>query len=738
MTPRRSFLALTLAAALLGTVAPVAASTSHDHGEIASNIDPYSRVFVVTSDSTYRNTLMKVQSALADSRQLATLRDSLGTELVLLETRAGQLPAISHAIHEIQKTCGGYFAFDTREAAEAAIRNDLSKQGMARTITYTIDQQAIVKPWIEQVNAENVKATITHLSTAYNNRYYANATGRQAAQWIHDTWLALGKGRSDVSAQMFTNCSNCGGQPSPILTVKGTDLPDEIVVVGGHLDSISNSGSGTGMYAPGADDDASGIASITEVIRIAMASGWKPKRTVMFMGYAAEEVGLRGSYAIANSFRAQGKNVVGVLQLDMTNYRASNATTDMRVLTDNTNAAQNTFLRNLFATYMPGMTLGSTTCGYGCSDYYSWTKAGYAASMLDEPTKFSYLHTAYDTLAYMGNQATQAAKHTKMALAYIGELAKSGGTVVDNKPPVAAFTVETKLLGASFTDASTDADGKITARAWDFGDGGKSTEVNPFHEYGKDGTYTATLTVTDDKGATHSVSKPVTVKGDTQPDGSLTNGQPVTNLSGAQASERFFTLQVPATATGLRFTTAGGSGDADLYVKFGAAPTTSSYDCRSYGSSSTEVCEMAQVQAGTYHVMLRGFKAFSGVSLTGTYTEGASRQVYANENDMAITDPGTVESVINVTGRSGNAPADSRVQVAIVHPYSGDLVVDLVAPSGKTYSLRPPRSGGSADDVRVTVTVDLSGESLNGAWKLRVQDAARGDAGRIDRWSLTF
>ena len=69
--------------------------------------------------------------------------------------------------------------------------------------------------------------------------------------------LALANGRSDVTAELFTACGNCGGQPSVILTVPGSEWPDEIVVVGGHLDSISNSGSGNAMNAPGADDDAS-------------------------------------------------------------------------------------------------------------------------------------------------------------------------------------------------------------------------------------------------------------------------------------------------------------------------------------------------------------------------------------------------------------------------------------------------------------------------------------------------
>ena len=73
------------------------------------------------------------------------------------------------------------------------------------------------------------------------------------------------------------------------------DEANEVIVIGGHIDSISLArASGT---APGADDDASGIATITEVARVLLQADYRPARTLVFMGYAAEEVGLRGSQA---------------------------------------------------------------------------------------------------------------------------------------------------------------------------------------------------------------------------------------------------------------------------------------------------------------------------------------------------------------------------------------------------------------------------------------------------------
>lgn len=104
----------------------------------------------------------------------------------------------------------------------------------------------------------------------------------------------------------------------------------------------------------------------------------------------------------------------------------------------------------------------------------------------------------------------------------------------------------------------------------------------------------------------------------------LENGVAKTNLSGAASEELNFTMTVPAGATELNFAMNSGSGDADLYVKFGSAPTTTSYDCRPYKGGNTESCPIATAQAGTYYVKVIGYSAFTGVNLTGSFTEGST------------------------------------------------------------------------------------------------------------------
>jgi hypothetical protein len=78
---------------------------------------------------------------------------------------------------------------------------------------------------------------------------------------------------------------------------------------------------------------------------------------------------------------------------------------------------------------------------------------------------------------------------------------------------------------------------------------------------------------------------------------------PVTGLAGSTATELRYTMVVPAGATSLTFTIAGGAGDADLYVRFGSAPTTSTW-CRPYLTGNNETC--VRESPGRHHVMVRG------------------------------------------------------------------------------------------------------------------------------------
>ena len=110
----------------------------------------------------------------------------------------------------------------------------------------------------------------------------------------------------------------------------------------------------------------------------------------------------------------------------------------------------------------------------------------------------------------------------------------------------------------------------------------------------------------------------------------LQNGVPVTGIGGAVGVEKRYTIAVPAGASSLAVVTSGGTGDADLYIKFAAAPTTASYDCRSNRTGNAENCTVASPAAGTWHVLVRLYAASANVTLTASYstTQGGGDAYY--------------------------------------------------------------------------------------------------------------
>ncbi len=270
---------------------------------------------------------------------------------------------------------------------------------------------------------------------------------------------------------------------------------------------------------------------------------------------------------------------------------------------------------------------------------------------------------------------------------------------VSNVDPVADFTFTTNGLEASFTDTSTDSDGSIVSRVWDFGDGGSATSANPSHVYATAGSYTVTETVTDDGGASDSKSASVAVTGGGGGTNELIKAVPATGLSAAAGSDVMYTMTVPSGASDLTFTTSGGSGDGDLYVRFGSAPTDSTYDCRPYRNGSSESCSYASPSAGTYYVRVKAYRSFSGLSLVGDYSIGGGGggcggtvlcsgiavmlpPVPRNTTSLTYTlvVPSGSTAVIGISGGSGDA----------------DLYVKRgSAPTTSSYDCRPYKSGNT-------------------------------------------
>lgn len=177
----------------------------------------------------------------------------------------------------------------------------------------------------------------------------------------------------------------------------------------------------------------------------------------------------------------------------------------------------------------------------------------------------------------------------------------------------------------------------------------------------------------------------------------LANGVAKTNLAGSASQQLSYTMEVPAGATELNFDMAGGTGDADLYVKFGSAPTTSSYDCRPYKGGNAESCPIASAQAGTYYVKVIGYSAFTGVNLTGSFTEsttgGGSGATGGSASVTDITVAQRAWTYYTIDVPAGMSTLDFNMSGG-----SGDADLYIrrgTKPTTSTYDCRPYKSGNT-------------------------------------------
>lgn len=217
----------------------------------------------------------------------------------------------------------------------------------------------------------------------------------------------------------------------------------------------------------------------------------------------------------------------------------------------------------------------------------------------------------------------------------------------------------------------------------------------------------------------------------------LQNGVPVSNLSGTTGDMAYFTMTVPAGATNLSFTMSGGSGDADMYVKFGSQPTTTSYDCRPYKSGNSESCTFAAPSAGTWHVAIHAYSSYSGVTLTGSFTPPSTGGWSGSASPgMATVDNGQACTSLTVSG-SGSS-SEAKLDLSGTHDYRS-ILRGTLAHNGVTVDAFPTgtfASGAGTFSLSARAVSGLSGDA-SGTWTLCIIDTdAYGDTGVLNTWSV--
>ncbi|MCX6105826.1 MAG: M20/M25/M40 family metallo-hydrolase [Proteobacteria bacterium] len=269
---------------------------------------------------------------------------------------------------------------------------------------------------ITRVNEKNIRNDINELS-AIPTRFHKSATGRNVADYLLGKYKALRGNRSDVTVSTFDHGSDTA-QRSLVVRIKGKVHPDEVIVLGSHLDSV-NWQDGVSQRAPGADDNASGTATNLEIFRILMEGRAELDRSLEIHAYAAEEIGLVGSQNMARAYRSKGTNIIAMMQIDMDLYKDASETDKIWFVTNNTNDAFNNALGNLVDLYI-GLPWEKRSLSGGSSDHAAWHREGFAAAFpFENPDNHNpHIHTADDTIENSG-AFSLAAGFAKLGLAYV-------------------------------------------------------------------------------------------------------------------------------------------------------------------------------------------------------------------------------------------------------------------------------------------------------------------------------
>lgn len=285
-----------------------------------------------------------------------------------------------------------------------------------------------VKSLAKNLEKQNMRK---HLETftAFHTRYYKSDYGIQSATWLYgqvnDTIASSGADKYGATVSKF---DHPWGQFSIIAQIPGKS--NKTVVIGAHQDSI-NLFLPFIFAAPGADDDGSGTVTILEALRVFLQSEDAVKglaeNTVEFHWYSAEEGGLLGSQAIFSSYSSTQRNVVAMIQQDMTGYVAKTIAAgepeSVGVITDFVDPSLTEFIKKLITEYCD-IPYVLTKCGYACSDHASASKYGYPSAFVIE-SDFKYsdskIHTAEDKIEYLSFD--HMLQHSRMTLGFAYEMA---------------------------------------------------------------------------------------------------------------------------------------------------------------------------------------------------------------------------------------------------------------------------------------------------------------------------
>jgi hypothetical protein len=278
------------------------------------------------------------------------------------------------------------------------------------------DRDPLVDLIAARVREERLRSDVQSLQN-FGTRYFATGGCEAAGEFIRDSFQTAGLDEVRIESFVF---SGAFVARNVIAEKTGATYPADVLIICAHYDSTSPSATRLTL-APGADDNASGTAAVLEAARILAA--FPLDFTVRFIAFSAEEEGLYGSRDYAMKARANGENIIGVLNCDMIAY-ADAMPEDLEVIVNNDSEWLADRLVEAASRYADLTADKTIDPSQVYSDHSPFWDQGYPALLAieDEPLRNPYYHQVTDTVDKLNIDFL--AESTRAALALLAELAQ--------------------------------------------------------------------------------------------------------------------------------------------------------------------------------------------------------------------------------------------------------------------------------------------------------------------------
>ena len=332
-----------------------------------------------------------------------------------------------------------------------------------------------IREMMDQVSMDSLETTVQHLQD-YQSRMWNSDNAFAASDWIAGRMAALGL---EVEQQPFYASTWTGsGQAAPnvIGIQRGTLYPDTYVVCGSHFDSFSYEAMYGGGTCPGADDNATGVASVLESARI--LTQYEFEYSIVYCAYGCEEMGLYGSEAYASRCQQEGMDIIGYFNNDMNGYLYGDVI-HIDCIYPNSVAPIGDYYMNVANVYFPEMPVQHVNFTSGDSDHTSFNNHGYMGiyPFEDYQNYSPYIHTPNDVIGTSVTSFAMSQRYCQMNIGCLTEIANPvGETPVIFCNPVLGFEIPPiyfKEMG-------------VVELLWDAPEEGSTGELQRFNVYRND------------------------------------------------------------------------------------------------------------------------------------------------------------------------------------------------------------------------------------------------------------